>query len=151
MAAVFRVALDANNQRHINCVRETTIAIKYSIETGSHALAVVGLTTPINAQEEMRSDWNTHTMRAYRWLETLMGDVGGCVQQLCDRIGVLPAPTPFLLQAPPQPMRKRPRIADSTTAVQDTPFRDVIDSLQTAVPPSSSSESPTSPRPKARC
>ena len=138
MAAVFRVALDANNQRHMDCVRETTKTIKRSIETGSHALAVVGLTTLINAQEEMRSDWNSHTMQAYQQLETLVGGVGGCVQRLCAQLGVMPPPPPSLLPnaVVDAPMRKRPRIAgpiDGTTPHDnDTimPFPDIIAGLR---------------------
>jgi hypothetical protein len=128
MAAVFRVALDANNQRHINCVRETTQTIKRSLETGSHALAVVGLTSLINAQEEMRSDWNSHTMHAYRRLENLVESVGGCVERLCDQIGIMPPSMPpsLLQDTVDPPLRKRARIANPV----ETPFPDVIDGLR---------------------
>jgi hypothetical protein len=145
MVALFRVAMDANNKRHLDRVHTTMDMIQRSVETGSHALAVVGLAGLINAQEEMRSDWNTQNMRAYHMLETLVDSVSVCMHTICKSIGIPPPKMePLTLQSATEPalspLRKRQRIANPAGGLVQSspqgcettplPFPNVIDMLR---------------------
>ena len=136
---IFRSALDAQNQRHLTQIRETMQIMQRSLETGSHAQAVIGLTSLINAQEEMRTDWNTQNMHAYEMLVSITDRVDACVHRLCDRLGLpVPPPVPALMhyEGGATPVRKRPRLTSDTTPDPSSPpppFPGVIDALRNRV------------------